>query len=95
MEVLGDDDDGVTGVRLQSTTEPSEETTLGVAGVFLELVIRQTQHFSTVSLSCIKEISFGKIISVHRRILRCLAAGDVADDYYRRPSLPGTGAWRL
>ena len=37
MEVLGDDDDGVTGVRLQSTTEPSEETTLGVAGVFLAI----------------------------------------------------------
>ena len=37
VEVLGDDDDGVTGVRLQSTTELSEETTLGVAGVFLAI----------------------------------------------------------
>ena len=28
VEVLGDDNDGVTGVRLQSTTESNEETTL-------------------------------------------------------------------
>ena len=94
VEVLGDDDDGVTGVRLQSTTEPSEETTLGVAGVFLAIGHTPNTAFlnGQLELTSKKYIVWKNHFRTSTNIEGVFAAGDVADDYYRQAiSAAGTG----
>jgi thioredoxin reductase (NADPH) len=92
-EVLGNDHDGVTGVRLKSTVgEPDME--LAIGGVFLG--IGHTPN--TVFLQGALELTDKKYIrwTVPGRTTTSVpgvfAAGDVADDYYRQAvTAAGTG----
>ena len=84
-EVLGNDDDGVTGVRLKSTAgEPDLE--LDVSGVFLAVGHTPNTAFLQGKLE-LTEKKYVKWITPGRTytsIEGVFAAGDVADDYYRQ-----------
>lgn len=93
-EVLGDDNDGVTGVRLQSTTESGEETTLAAAGVFLAIGHTPNTAFldGQLELNPKKYIIWQNHFRTSTNVEGVFAAGDVADDYYRQAiSAAGTG----
>lgn len=94
VEVLGDDTDGVTGVRLQSTTESGEETTLSAAGVFLAIGHTPNTAFlnGQLELTPKKYVVWQNHFRTSTNIEGVFAAGDVADDYYRQAiSAAGTG----
>ena len=94
VEVLGDDNDGVTGVRLQSTTESNEETTLSAAGVFLAIGHTPNTAFlnGQLELTPKKYIVWQNHFRTSTNVEGVFAAGDVADDYYRQAiSAAGTG----
>ena len=93
-EVLGDDAAGVTGVRLESTTEPGKATTLPVAGVFLAIGHTPNTAFlqGQLELTSKKYIVWKKHFRTDTSVDGVFAAGDVADDYYRQAiSAAGTG----
>ena len=93
-EVLGDDANGVTGVRLESTTEPGKATTLDVAGVFLAIGHTPNTSFldGQLELTPKKYIVWKKHFRTETSVEGVFAAGDVADDYYRQAiSAAGTG----
>ncbi|NDC52727.1 MAG: thioredoxin-disulfide reductase [Planctomycetia bacterium] len=93
-EVLGDDKAGVTGVRLESTTEKGKETKLDVAGVFLAIGHTPNTAFldGQLELSPTKYIVWKKHFRTDTSVEGVFAAGDVADDYYRQAiSAAGTG----
>ena len=93
-EVLGDDAHGVTGVRLESTTEKGKETKLDVAGVFLAIGHTPNTAFldGQLELSPKKYIVWKKHFRTETSVEGVFAAGDVADDYYRQAiSAAGTG----
>ena len=93
-EVLGDDAKGVTGVRLVSTTTPTQEETLEVAGVFLAIGHTPNTDFldGQLALTGKKYIEWKKHFRTDTTVEGVFAAGDVADDYYRQAiSAAGTG----
>ena len=93
-EVLGDDAHGVTGVRLESTTEKGKETKLDVAGVFLAIGHTPNTAFldGQLELTPKKYIVWKKHFRTETSVEGVFAAGDVADDYYRQAiSAAGTG----
>ena len=93
-EVLGDDTQGVTGVRLTSTVGPQEESTLDVAGVFLAIGHTPNTAFldGQLELTPKKYIVWKKHFRTETSVEGVFAAGDVADDYYRQAiSAAGTG----
>lgn len=93
-EVLGDDGHGVTGVRLESTTEKGNETKLDVAGVFLAIGHTPNTAFldGQLELTPKKYIVWKKHFRTDTSVEGVFAAGDVADDYYRQAiSAAGTG----
>ena len=93
-EVLGDDKAGVTGVRLESTTEQGKETTLAVAGVFLAIGHTPNTAFldGQLELTPKKYIVWKKHFRTDTSVEGVFAAGDVADDHYRQAiSAAGTG----
>ena len=93
-EVLGDDKAGVTGVRLESTTEKGKETTLAVAGVFLAIGHTPNTAFldGQLELTPKKYIVWKKHFRTDTSVEGVFAAGDVADDHYRQAiSAAGTG----
>ncbi len=93
-EVLGDDAKGVTGVRLVSTTTPTQEETLEVAGVFLAIGHTPNTDFldGQLALTGKKYIEWKKHFRTDTSVEGVFAAGDVADDYYRQAiSAAGTG----
>ncbi len=93
-EVLGDDSHGVSSVRLQSTTTPSQTTTLDVAGVFLAIGHTPNTEFldGQLSLTPKKYIVWTQHFRTNTSVEGVFAAGDVADDYYRQAiSAAGTG----
>ena len=93
-EVLGDDAKGVTGVRLVSTTTPTQEETLEVAGVFLAIGHTPNTDFLDCQLALTgkKYIEWKKHFRTDTSVEGVFAAGDVADDYYRQAiSAAGTG----
>jgi thioredoxin reductase (NADPH) len=93
-EVLGDDQHGVTGVRLASTVDPQQETTLDVAGVFLAIGHTPNTAFldGQLELTAKKYIVWKKHFRTETSVEGVFAAGDVADDYYRQAiSAAGTG----
>ena len=93
-EVLGDDQHGVTGVRLASTVDPAQETTLDVAGVFLAIGHTPNTAFldGQLELTPKKYIVWKKHFRTETSVEGVFAAGDVADDYYRQAiSAAGTG----
>jgi thioredoxin reductase (NADPH) len=93
-EVLGDDAQGVTGVRLVSTVDPQQESTLDVAGVFLAIGHTPNTAFldGQLELTPKKYIVWKKHFRTETSVEGVFAAGDVADDYYRQAiSAAGTG----
>ena len=93
-EVLGDDAQGVTGVRLASTVDPQQESTLDVAGVFLAIGHTPNTAFldGQIELTPKKYIVWKKHFRTETSVEGVFAAGDVADDYYRQAiSAAGTG----
>ena len=92
-EVHGDDKDGVTGVRLASTTGGADRE-LPASGVFL--AIGHTPNTDLVKgqaeLTEKGYILWTKPFRTHTSVEGVFAAGDVADDYYRQAiTSAGTG----
>jgi thioredoxin reductase (NADPH) len=92
-EVKGNDKDGVTGVRLASTTG-SPDRELSASGVFL--AIGHTPNTDLVKgqaeLTEKGYIRWTKPFRTHTSVEGVFAAGDVADDYYRQAiTSAGTG----
>ena len=93
-EVLGDDTNGVTGVRLESTTAGGSSTTLDVAGVFLAIGHTPNTGFldGQLELTPKQYVVWKKHFRTDTSVEGVFAAGDVADDYYRQAiSAAGTG----
>jgi thioredoxin reductase (NADPH) len=93
-EVLGDDANGVTGVRLGCTMPPEEKTTLEVAGLFLAIGHTPNTGFLDGQLETSDKgyIIWKKHFRTNTSVDGVFAAGDVADDYYRQAiSAAGTG----
>ncbi len=92
-EVLGDDEKGVTGVRLQSTVDDSEKTQ-DASGVFLAIGHTPNTAFLKDKLEMNDK---GYLIwttpqRTYTSVEGVFAAGDVADDYYRQAiTAAGTG----
>jgi thioredoxin reductase (NADPH) len=92
-EVLGNDSNGVTGVRLESTTGGAT-TTIDAAGVFLAIGHTPNTAFldGQLELTSKKYIVWKKHFRTETSVEGVFAAGDVADDYYRQAiSAAGTG----
>jgi thioredoxin reductase (NADPH) len=92
-EVLGNDNDGVTGARLKSTVGAPGET-LEVGGVFLAIGHTPNTDFlkGQLQLNDKGYIVYTKPHRTHTSIEGVFAAGDVADDYYRQAvTAAGTG----
>jgi thioredoxin reductase (NADPH) len=93
QQVLGNDKDGVTGVRLASTIGEGERE-LPASGVFL--AIGHTPNTGIVKgqveLTENGYIRWSKPFRTHTSVEGVFAAGDVADDYYRQAiTSAGTG----
>ena len=92
-EVLGDEDQGVTGVRLKSTAGKSGEE-LEAAGVFLAIGHTPNTDFleGQLTLDDKKYVVWTKPFRTNTSVDGVFAAGDVADSYYRQAvSAAGTG----
>jgi len=84
-EVLGNDKDGVTGVRLQSTAgQPDLEKE--AAGVFLAIGHTPNTAFlgGRLALTEKKYVKWTTPARTYTSVEGVFAAGDVADDYYRQ-----------
>ncbi len=84
-EVLGNDRDGVTGVRLKSTTGEAE-LTLEIAGFFLAIGHTPNTAFLSgkIELTPTKYVRWTAPPRTYTSVAGVFAAGDVADDYYRQ-----------
>jgi thioredoxin reductase (NADPH) len=92
-EVLGNDKDGVTGVRLKSTVGKEVET-LDATGVFLAIGHTPNTKFLDGQLKLDDKgyILWTKPQRTNTSIEGVFAAGDVADSYYRQAvTAAGTG----
>ena len=92
-EVLGNDADGVTGVRLKSTAgEP--DLVLDASGVFLSIGHTPNTAFleGKLELTEKKYVKWTTPWRTYTSVEGVFAAGDVADDYYRQAvTAAGTG----
>lgn len=92
-EVLGNDKDGVTGVRLKSTVgEPDVE--LAATGMFAAIGHTPNTAFlkDKLQLTAKKYIALTVPFRTNTSVEGIFAAGDVADDYYRQAiTAAGTG----
>jgi thioredoxin reductase (NADPH) len=84
-EVLGNDQDGVTGVRLKSTQDGSKETVEAV-GLFLAIGHTPNTDFvrGQVELTDGGYIKWTTPQRTYTSVEGVFAAGDVGDDYYRQ-----------
>jgi thioredoxin reductase (NADPH) len=93
QEVLGNDRDGVTGVRLQSTLEDTTEE-LDCGGVFLAIGHTPNTDFlqGQVQLDEKGYVVWTKPQRTYTSVEGVFAAGDVADSHYRQAiTAAGTG----
>jgi len=84
-EVLGDDEKGVTGIRLRSTVgEP--DLTIDVTGMFLGIGHTPNTAFLKGQLELTDKgyIKLTRPFRTYTSVEGVFAAGDVADDYYRQ-----------
>lgn len=92
-EVLGDDENGVTGARLKSTVDDATEQ-LEVSGVFLAIGHTPNTAFLEGQLELTDKgyIKWTTPARTYTSVEGVFAAGDVADDYYRQAiTAAGTG----
>jgi thioredoxin reductase (NADPH) len=93
VEVFGDDEQGVTGARLQSTVDNTTEE-LEVSGVFLAIGHTPNTAFLGGQLELTDKgyIKWTTPARTYTSVEGVFAAGDVADDYYRQAiTAAGTG----
>jgi len=93
QEVLGNDEDGVTGVRLASTKDDSTKE-LECAGVFLAIGHTPNTAFLSGKLDMNEKgyVTWTTAGRTYTSVEGVFAAGDVADDYYRQAiTAAGTG----
>jgi thioredoxin reductase (NADPH) len=92
-EVLGNDEDGVTAVRLTSTVDDASEQ-LDVAGMFVAIGHTPNTAFleGQLQTDSIGYIKLTKPFRTWTSVEGVFAAGDVADSYYRQAvTAAGTG----
>jgi thioredoxin reductase (NADPH) len=92
-EVIGNDEDGVTGARLKSTVDGATET-LDVGGVFLAIGHTPNTAFLGGQLTTDAQgyVLWTKPARTWTSVEGVFAAGDVADSYYRQAiTAAGTG----
>ena len=92
-EVLGTDDDGVTGVRVKSTADESTKD-LEAGGMFLAIGHTPNTSFLEGKLDINEKgyIQWTTPFRTMTTVAGVFAAGDVADDYYRQAiTSAGTG----
>jgi thioredoxin reductase (NADPH) len=92
-EVLGNDDDGVTGARIKSTVDKATEQ-LDVSGVFLAIGHTPNTAFlgGQLELDAQGFILWKKLFRTWTSVEGVFAAGDVADSYYKQAvTAAGTG----
>lgn len=84
-EVLGNDDDGVTGIRLKHTKDESEKE-LDIRGLFLAIGHTPNTGFlnGQLELSPKGYIALTTPFRTYTSVEGVFAAGDVADEYYRQ-----------
>lgn len=93
-EVLGDDEKGVTGVRIRSTQDESQTEELPVVGYFAAIGHTPNTDFLKGQL---KTNDKGYVVwttpqRTYTSVEGVFAAGDVSDDYYRQAiTAAGTG----
>jgi thioredoxin reductase (NADPH) len=93
-EVLGNDEHGVTGVRIRSTVDPSKAEELPVAGYFAAIGHTPNTDFlgGQLALTSKGYIQWTTPARTFTSVEGVFAAGDVADDYYRQAvTAAGTG----
>jgi thioredoxin reductase (NADPH) len=85
-EVLGSDEEGVTGVRLRSTVEPEVTEQLPVTGYFAAIGHTPNTDFLEGQLALTEKayIRWVKPFRTDTSVEGVFAAGDVADDYYKQ-----------
>ncbi|MEM8864237.1 MAG: thioredoxin-disulfide reductase [Planctomycetota bacterium] len=92
-EVLGNDGDGLTGVRLKSTTDDSTRE-LEATGMFLAIGHTPNTRFleGKLEMTDKKYLKWTVPFRTNTSVEGVFAAGDVADDYYRQAvTAAGTG----
>src|SRR5262249_41120916 len=84
-EVLGNDDEGVTAVRLKSTVDGQSEQ-VEVSGMFLAIGHTPNTAFleGQLELDEAGYVTWTKPFRTHTSVEGVFAAGDVADSYYRQ-----------
>jgi thioredoxin reductase (NADPH) len=93
QEVLGNDKDGVTGVRLNSTVDAATEE-VACSGLFLAIGHTPNTDFlrGQVELTEAGYVRWTKPQRTYTSVEGVFAAGDVADSYYRQAvTAAGTG----
>lgn len=85
-EVLGNDENGVTGVRIRSTKDDSQTEELKVSGYFAAIGHTPNTEFlgGQIQLTEKKYIQWTVPFRTNTSVEGVFAAGDVADDYYRQ-----------
>ena len=93
-EVLGNDTDGVTGVRIRSTVDETQREVLDVAGYFAAIGHTPNTDFlkDKFDLNGKGYITWTVAGRTNTSVDGVFAAGDCADDYYRQAiTAAGTG----
>ena len=93
-EVLGTDTQGVDGVRLRSTLDPSKTEELPIAGYFAAIGHTPNTAFLKGKLELTEKgyVRWVKPFRTNTSVDGVFAAGDVADDYYKQAvTAAGTG----
>jgi thioredoxin reductase (NADPH) len=93
-EVLGNDQDGVTGVRIRSSVDKSKPEELSAAGYFAAIGHTPNTDFlqGQLELTDKSYIKWTTPARTYTSVEGVFAAGDVADDYYRQAvTAAGTG----
>ncbi len=85
-EVLGNDESGVTGVRIRSTVDSDRTEELAATGYFCAIGHTPNTAFlkGQITLNDKGYILWQKPFRTYTNVEGVFAAGDVADDYYRQ-----------
>jgi thioredoxin reductase (NADPH) len=85
-EVLGNDKEGVTGVRIRGVDDPKRGEELGAAGYFAAIGHTPNTDFLGGQLKLTEKgyIQWTTPQRTYTSVEGVFAAGDVADDYYRQ-----------